>query len=963
MADRSLSAAITVLYVTTDGEHSSATRRALGSREGFEVVERSRVEDGLELLRGGDVDCVISDHDLPDTDGIAFLEAVRSEHPDLPFLLFTAEGSEAVASRAISANVTEYLIKESYRDQWDRLADLVRESVRYHRSRSPLVDMRRKAETVLRASPDTIAVVEDGRFVYVNDAGLELFAVDDQAALQGTPLADRLREDAATEASRRIDDVRQGERGLDRFETAVVTAEGNERVVEVTVTRIAWRGQPAVLLICRDVTERRKSEHDRALLRRLIDRADAAAFVIDDETAAIVDANDAACESLGYDREELHSLTVPDISARFEDVPDYLSFIETTDGNRESPIEDEHVRSDGTRFPVEVSAASVTIDGADYRLAMARDVTERREMERTLRESEERYRTLFESIRDAILVVDTDERIVDCNPAFEDLFGYDLDEIEGKHTSYVYENEAEYERLGEALDGRMADPNHYVTVNYETESGAVFPGETNVFYLRDDDGEVRGFIGLIRDVSDRLERERQLRRYEQAVEQSIDLLVAIDEENTVIFANRRYREFYGLSRDDVGAVSIEECLGEETFSRIEPYIERAKEGEPVEFEMERRGPDGEPRTMDVRYYPIANEQGDFAWGVGTLRDVTERVEMESELRTYRGIVERVDDPILLQGLDGNYRVVNDAVTEYAGLTEEELLGTDEFAFMDADAAERIAEMKRRVVETASPVDYEVSAELPTKGSRTFATTRYPHYDEDGEVDGTVAICRDVTEQRDREQQLTVLDRILRHNLHNEMNVVMGHAEEILDDPDGDHAASARQILASGRDLVELADKERRIVRLLSDDPRIETVELRPLLSTVVSELRESYPESRLSVECGESLRVTAERNLRVAVRELAENGIVHNDRERPAVEIAAVRAGDDVRITVADDGPGIPAAEQQVLTGGQEVQPLIHGSGLGLWLVNHVVRRSSGSLRFREHDPRGSAVEIRLPAP
>jgi PAS domain S-box-containing protein len=954
---------IVVLYVTTDGAHASAAERHLPDHAALDVVIESTVEDALDTVSEDGVDCIVSDHDLPDTDGVTFLETVRSQQPDLPFLLFTDGGSEDVASRAISANVTEYLIKDSFRDEWPRLAGLVEDAARFYRKRKSVIDTQHQAETVLRLSPDTIAVVQAGEFVYINDAGRDLFAVDDASNLYGTEIADHLLGGDGAEAIERAEAIENGARTLDRFDTRLADVEGTEHLVQATVTGIAWCGEPAVLWICRDVTERRETKQERDLLRQLIERISDSVFVIDDATGEIIDANEGAAESLGFDHEELLGKTVPDISTRFGDQTEYLQFIETTDGNRDSPIEGRHIRADGTTFPVEVSASTVEVAGTIYRLAIARDVTERQAMEQALRKSEERYRTLFESFRDAILVADTDRRIVDCNPAFENLFGYELGEIEGKHPKYLYENESEFERLRKHLDGRIEEPNLYATVNYQTKSGDVFPGETNVFYLRDDEGEIKGFIGLIRDVSDRLERERQLERYEQAVEQSSDQLVAIDDENTIVIANRRYREFHGLSRDDIGQVSLEEGLGAEMYAKIEPYLERSRAGELVEFEMERPGPDGERRTMDIRYYPVLNEDGTAELGVATLRDITERVEMESELQTYQEIVEHVEDPILLQDLEGRFQAVNEAVTEYAGLTKEELLGEDESAFVDPAAADRIEEMKTRVIEEERPIDYEVSTELPRKGTRTFSTMRYPHFDEVGEIDGTVAICRDVTDQRDREQQLTVLDRILRHNLNNEMNVMMGHAEQILAEPGADHVPSARQILQSGRDLVELAEKERRIVRLLENEPRIEPTDLEALLRRTVADISETYPESRITLDCADDLQVAGEGNLRVAVQELVKNAIDHHDRKHPTVEITAVEAGNDVRITVADDGPGIPPEEQLILTGHEEVQPLFHGSGLGLWLVNHVVRRSNGSLRFDENEPRGSVVEIRLSTP
>jgi len=129
--------------------------------------------------------------------------------------------------------------------------------------------------------------------------------------------------------------------------------------------------------------------------------------------------------------------------------------------------------------------------------------------EKELDRKSERHRALFRSIRDAILVADMDRRIVDCNPAFTDLFGYQLEEIVGKKTKYVYGSKQDYQDLGKKLEEHMGDPNFFFEIQYQRKSGEVFIGETNVFYLRDSEGNIEGFIGLIRDVSERIELEER----------------------------------------------------------------------------------------------------------------------------------------------------------------------------------------------------------------------------------------------------------------------------------------------------------------------------------------------------------------------------------------------------------------------------------------------------------------------
>ncbi|TXT54552.1 MAG: putative Histidine kinase [Candidatus Thorarchaeota archaeon] len=137
------------------------------------------------------------------------------------------------------------------------------------------------------------------------------------------------------------------------------------------------------------------------------------------------------------------------------------------------------------------------------------EMIQHRQAEEAYLESQDRYQALFHSIRDAILVTNKDREIVNCNSAFTDLFGYSLEEIKGKKTKYLYSNEVQYEELGELLSQYSTDSNFFYIVDYSTKSGEVFPGETNVFYYQNQDGDIQGHIGLIRDIRDQLEAERR----------------------------------------------------------------------------------------------------------------------------------------------------------------------------------------------------------------------------------------------------------------------------------------------------------------------------------------------------------------------------------------------------------------------------------------------------------------------
>lgn len=134
---------------------------------------------------------------------------------------------------------------------------------------------------------------------------------------------------------------------------------------------------------------------------------------------------------------------------------------------------------------------------------------ERSRMNRALRHRERELRDLFESIRDAIVVTDADRRIVDMNPAALELFGYGLEEIRDESTSRLYAREEDFASVGHELRRHAEEDGFLITVAYRARDGRTFSGETTAYYRRDENGVPAGFIGLIRDVTDRVEKERR----------------------------------------------------------------------------------------------------------------------------------------------------------------------------------------------------------------------------------------------------------------------------------------------------------------------------------------------------------------------------------------------------------------------------------------------------------------------
>lgn len=224
----------------------------------------------------------------------------------------------------------------------------------------------------------------------------------------------------------------------------------------------------------------------------------------------------------------------------------------------------------------------------------------------------------------------------------------------------------------------------------------------------------------------------------------------------------------------------------------------------------------------------------------------------------------------------------------------------------------------------------------------------------------LASLRDVTERKRREQRLQVLNRIFRHNLRNEGNIIQGHADILQEElSDSDLEPNAATIQETINHMLGLSTKVRRVQDVL-DRKRIHPHELDDLLETQREICALRYPAATLTIDLPTEDVVVGQR-LGVALREAVENACEHNDPDT-SVRISAETEGNDERLLleIEDDGSGIPDHERETMETGGETA-LTHGSGIGLWVIQWVVSSLGGELRIEEGDPHGTVLSIDLP--
>ena len=272
----------------------------------------------------------------------------------------------------------------------------------------------------------------------------------------------------------------------------------------------------------------------------------------------------------------------------------------------------------------------------------------------------------------------------------------------------------------------------------------------------------------------------------------------------------------------------------------------------------------------------------------------------------------------------------------------------------------------RLSEHAPDVDPTESGGTVTRTvdgqERTYAVTTAPLEAAGGTSVGNSIVLQDITAERRREQRLAVLNRVLRHNLRNDLNVVQGYLDIATDRvDDADLRGMLETATRKTAGVIELGEKARSIENAMGDGAGGTTpVAVRPFLDDICEDLTAGADaEIRIEVPTERSVH-TDPSILAVVLENLIENAVEHADTDAPVVAVRVGTAGSDVAIEVEDNGPGVPDHELDVLDATEETA-LEHGSGLGLWIVKWGVASLGGTVEFDVSDA-GTVARVTLPA-
>jgi len=460
-------------------------------------------------------------------------------------------------------------------------------------------------------------------------------------------------------------------------------------------------------------------------------------------------------------------------------------------------------------------------------------------------------------------------------------------------------------------------------------------------------------------------KERSEHKYETFIQLAPDAILLADAENaTITEFNEKAVELTGYTQAQLREMSIVDLHPSENQERYATLFESAPwNGPRSEFDdgtqLYMRREDGTDVPVEISVVPITIDEREHIFGI--VRDITSRRQRQRDLRVKDQAMEESTVGITIGDAtepDIPIMYANKGFTRLTGYPLDRILGDNCRFLQGENTDEATVEKIRAAVTSESPIRTEILNYRADGTPFWNRLTIAPVTGEDSDtVTHFVGIQDDITAQKRRDRLIKVLNRVLRHNLGNDLNVVSGFAGEIAKETEGETARMARRIQQKSDRLTALSEKARTFQNAVTEANPPSPRDILDEIQTVVTELQDEFPDTEFTIAGDADEDVLATDSLRLVLAELGENAAKHGDSSPVTYRVDPTADG-DVAVHVTDSGPGLPPMEQQVLESGHET-PLNHSSGIGLWLVNWVITGIGGDVTTSVNG--GTTVTIRLP--
>ena len=560
--------------------------------------------------------------------------------------------------------------------------------------------------------------------------------------------------------------------------------------------------------------------------------------------------------------------------------------------------------------------------------------------------------------------------VLTVNDAWLECLGFDRESVEGTWFGEFLAPES-VERFESTLSGLSgAGTSETVELELVRADGDAVVGSFRWRVASDEDAAGR-VHGQFHDVTERTRRAEDLQRKARAVDEApigVTISDPTRDDNPLVYVNDRFTEMTGYTAEAALGRNCRFLQGEQTDPETVATIREAIDSEsPVTVELRNYRKDGTLFWNRLSVAPLTDEDGTVTNFVGFQEDVTERRERAKELED---VVEGVPHPLyVLDVEDYRVRLSNSRAAGFEGQTCYERTHHRQQPCHEGEGTTFPCPL-REVVDTGEPTTVEHTHYDADGDERTHEVHAAPVFDEEGNVVRMVESLFDVTDRRAYEQRLKeqrdnldVLNQVLRHDIRNDLQLVTAYADLLAENVDEDQREHVEKVLESALHAVELTTTARDMADvMLSQADAHKPMGLRTVLETELDEVRSTGSEAVITVDGTiPEIDVHASEMLGSVFRNLLKNGIQHNDKRLAELTVAVREADDRAVVRIADNGPGIPDDQKDMIFGKGEKGLESSGTGLGLYLVKTLIEDYGGDVWVEDNDPEGAVFVLTLP--
>lgn len=853
---------------------------------------------------------------------------------------------------------------------------------------------------LVEAMNDGYFVVQDFKVVYANARSAEMFGYPLEEII-GRPIRELTSREKLKVLSEWHERRIRGEVAPQQYEMSLERKDGTEFTVEFSARLLDYAGKPAVSVVMRDITERRKAEqalresekHYSALVGSLTD----AVFKI--RGKMISWCNDRVEKIYGYTKEELVGKMASFLFPADVDISEFIR--EVSAGIKEQGVfhgTAEVKRKDGNTVDIEYSISRIPGGEPVELVAVARDITERKRLEKEVRRREQDYLILLESIHEGIIVFDVETlKVVFGNPRASKMFGFDpvlQDGVGVNLLDFVYPEDREIVLKALAEDLFTSERRKRYEVRAKTKDGREIWVSALATRI-----EFQGRLAIllaVKDITETKQAEKALqeseRQYAALVENVADAVFRF-KQGKISWCNDKTEGLLGYTKDELVGADVNMFLGSDvSLSDIYRTVGVGlKERGLFQGVTKAKRKDGS--IVDIEYSASPIPGTDPIELVGTARDITERKRMERALRQseerFRNVLDNSLDMIYSMNLQtGRYEYVSPSSKEMLGYSPEEFvaLGPNELiSLVHPDDAE---ELQQNIIDLITRGENRtLSAEYRVKhkklGYRWVSDKRSVLYDEDNIPVSIVGSLRDVTERRNAEERLkqimaelarsnTELEQfayVASHDLQEPLRMVASYTQLLARRYKGKLDADADEFIGYA------VDGATRMQQLISDllaysrvgtkGKQFEPTDCEEIFNRAVANLGMAIEENGAVVTHEPLPTVMADATQMVQLfQNLIGNSIKFHSDERPEVHVRAERNGTEWIFSVRDNGIGIdPKYHERIFAIFQRLhrRDEYPGTGIGLTICKRIVERHKGRIWVESQPGQGATFYFTIP--